>query len=188
MTKFPKSLKETGSSKKSDEDKPDVTTDEKERVDVLDLFQLELTNTLSLPRLLIVQRISEYTKYTEQIELWNLSVLVNQPLSDPELNERINECHNDLVGHHGVYRTMELVKTSPRIKQALESKGTVILHLRQKIKKFIQSCPCCQKMCMDKLRSKAKAFTSSTHHPMQTLMINSIKNRTHPIPPMQNAS
>ena len=88
MTKSPKSLKETGSSKKSDEDKPDVMTDEKERVDVLDLFQLELTNTLSLPRLLIVQRISEYTKYTEQIELWNLSVLVNQPLSDTELNER----------------------------------------------------------------------------------------------------
>ncbi len=80
-----------GSSKKSDEDKPDVMTDEKERVDVLDLFQREMTNTLSLPRLLIVQRISEYT---EQIELWNLSVLVNQPLSDTELNERINGCHN----------------------------------------------------------------------------------------------
>ena len=176
MTKSPKSLKETGSSKKSDEDKPDVMTDEKERVDVLDLFQLELTNTLSLPRLLIVQRISEYTKYTEQIELWNLSVLVNQPLSDTELIERINGCHNDLVGHHGVYRTMELVKASPRIKQALEGKDTVILRLRQKIKKFIQSCPCCQKMCMDKLRSKAKPFTLSTHLPMQTLMIDYIED------------
>ena len=126
---------------------------------------------LSLPRLLISQRISEYTKYTEQIELWNLSVLVNQPLSDTEIKDRINDSHNDIVGHHGVNRTMELVKTSPRITQALKSEGAVFLKLRQKVTKFIRSCPCCQKMCMDKIRSKAKPFTLSTYHPMQTLMI-----------------
>ena len=50
MTKSPKSLKETGSSKKSDEDKPDVMTNEKERVDGLDIFQRKLTKSLSLPR------------------------------------------------------------------------------------------------------------------------------------------
>ncbi len=71
---------------------------------------------------------------------------------------------------------MELVKASPRIKQALESKGAVILRLTQKIKKFIQSRLCCQNMCTDKLKVKAKPFTLSTHHPMQTLMIDYIED------------
>ena len=133
-------------------------------------------DALSLPRLLISQRISEYTKYTEQIELWNLSVLVTQPLSDTEIYDRINGSHNDLVGHHGVNRTMELVKSSPRIKQAIKNQGAVVLKLRQKVKKFIRSCPCCQKMNMDKIKSKAKPFTLSTFNPMQTLMIDYIED------------
>ena len=176
MTKSPNSLKEAGSPKEGNEDNLDSKKEGRARVDVLELNFLEMASELSLPRLLITQTISEYTKYTEQIELWNLSVLVTQPLSDTEINDRINGCHNDTVGHHGVNRTMELVKSSPRIKQALQSQGTVVLRLRQKVKKFIRSCPCCQKMCMDKIRSKAKPFTLSTYHPMQTLMIDYIED------------
>ena len=176
MTKSPNSLKEAGSPKEGNEDNLESKKEGRARVDVLELNFLEMASELSLPRLLITQTISEYTKYTEQIELWNLSVLVTQPLSDTEINDRINGCHNDTVGHHGVNRTMELVKSSPRIKQALQSQGTVVLRLRQKVKKFIRSCPCCQKMCMDKIRSKAKPFTLSTYHPMQTLMIDYIED------------
>jgi hypothetical protein len=176
MTKSPNSLKETGSSKESNEDTRGIKKGEKERVELLELTYLDMMDALSLPRLLISQRISEYTKYTEQIELWNLSVLVTQPLSDTEIYDRINGSHNDLVGHHGVNRTMELVKSSPRIKQAIKNQGAVVLKLRQKVKKFIRSCPCCQKMNMDKIKSKAKPFTLSTFNPMQTLMIDYIED------------
>jgi hypothetical protein len=174
-TKSLNSLKETGSSRKSNED-TDATKGGEGKEHVLDLLHLELAETLSLPRLLISQRINSYTKYKEQIELWNLSVLVTQPLSDTELKERINGCHNDMVGHHGVNRTCTLVKSSPRIQQAIANQGSVILKIRQNVKKFIQACPCCQKMCMDKIRSKAKPFTLSTYHPMQTLMIDYIED------------
>ena len=174
-TKSLNSLKETGSSRKSNED-TDATKGEEGKESALDLLHLELAETLSLPRLLISQRINSYTKYKEQIELWNLSVLVTQPLSDTELKERINGCHNDMVGHHGVNRTCTLVKTSPRIQQAIANQGSVILKIRQNVKKFIQACPCCQKMCMDKIRSKAKPFTLSTYNPMQKLMIDYIED------------
>ena len=174
-TKSLNSLKETGSSRKSNED-TDATKGGEGKGDVLDLLHLELAETLSLPRLLISQRINSYTKYKEQIELWNLSVLVTQPLSDTELKERINGCHNDMVGHHGVNRTCTLVKSSPRIQQAIANQGSVILKIRQNVKKFIQACPCCQKMCMDKIRSKAKPFTLSTYNPMQKLMIDYIED------------
>jgi len=176
MTKSPNSLTEAGSSKKSNEDILELDRDVGVKESALELCNLETIVQMSLPRLLIVQRISMYTKYTEQIELWNLSVLAIQPLSDTEINDRINVSHNDLVGHHGVNRTMELVKSSPRIKQALQSQGAVVLRLRQKVRKFIRSCPCCQKMNMDKIRSKAKPFTLSTFHPMQTLMIDYIES------------
>jgi hypothetical protein len=176
-TKSPNSsLKEAGSSKKGDEDDLEINKDDRVSVDVQELWSLDVMDKLSLPRLLISQRISNYTKYTEQIELWNLSVLVTQPLSDSELKERINGCHNDIVGHHGVNRTLSLVKSSPRIQQAIANQGSVILKIRQRVKKFIQACPCCQKMCMDKIRSKAKPFTLSTYHPMQTLMIDYIED------------
>jgi hypothetical protein len=149
-TKSPNSsLKEAGSSLKGDEDNLEINKDDRVSVDVQELWSLDVMDKLSLPRLLISQRISNYTKYTEQIELWNLSVLVTKPLSDSELKERINGCHNDIVGHHGVNRTLSLVKSSPRIQQAIANQGSVILKIRQRVKKFIQACLCCQKMCMD---------------------------------------
>ena len=176
MTKSPNSLKKAGFPQGGNEDDHGIEKGERVTGDVLELNLLDTMNRLSLPRLLISQRIVNYTKYVEQIELWNLTVLVTQPLSDSEIKDRINVSHNDTVGHHGVNRTLTLVKSSPRIQPALKSHGSVIIRLRQKVKKFIRSCPCCQKMAMDKIKSKAKPFTLSTYHPMQTLMIDYIED------------
>ena len=83
--------KETGYPKESNEDTRKIKKVGKVRVEILELTYLDMIESLSLLRLLISQRISHYTKYTEHIELWNLSVLVNQPLSDTEIKDRIND-------------------------------------------------------------------------------------------------
>ena len=67
-TKSPNSLKETGFPKESNEDTREIKKGEGVRV-ALELLQLDMMDALSLPRLLISQRISQYTKYTEQIEV-----------------------------------------------------------------------------------------------------------------------
>ena len=133
---------------------------------------------LSIPRLLIAQRIENHKHYEIQIECWALSVSKSQTLSDTELTERINEVHNDTIGHHGINRTITLVKESPRIRAAIKDNTLLLTRIRNMTTRHIRTCPCCQKMYMGKLRSKVSPFTLSNYHPMETLMIDYIENLT----------
>ena len=117
-TAYPNSSTGTGSALQNNDNNFSEEREET-RVDVLELESFDSVDQLSIPRLLIAQRIENHRHYAIQIECWALSVSKNQTLSDTELTERINEVHNDTIGHHGINRTITLVKESPRIRAAI---------------------------------------------------------------------
>jgi transposase InsO family protein len=75
--------------------------------------------------------------------------------------ELIARVHNSLAGHHGVDRT---------IKKLLASYPPWP-YLRQHVKKFVASCPLCQKISAIKLSIHASPFTTSRYTPMECLNI-----------------
>jgi transposase InsO family protein len=74
---------------------------------------------------------------------------------------RITKVHNSLAGHHGVDRT---------VKKLLES-GSPWPFLRQHVKKFVSSCPLCQKISAIKLRINSHPFVTSRYTPMECINI-----------------
>jgi transposase InsO family protein len=76
----------------------------------------------------------------------------------------LSEVHNSVVGHHGVERTIR--KMLVRLKGQPKWK-----FLRQKVKRFILECPCCQKMSQLKVPIHAHPFTTSAYSPMEVLNI-----------------
>ena len=174
-TAFPNSFTETGSALQNNDDN-NSRKEEDRKVDVLALESFDFVDILSIPRLLIAQRIENHRHYAIQIECWALTVSKLQTLSDEDLTETINEVHNDTIGHHGINRTITLVKESPRIRAAINQDSTLLARIRNSATRYIRACPCCQKMDMGKIRSKAKPFTLSSYHPMETLMIDYIES------------
>jgi transposase InsO family protein len=75
--------------------------------------------------------------------------------------DRITKVHNSLAGHHGVDRT---------VKKLLES-GSPWPFLRQHVKKFVSSCPLCQKISAIKLRINSHPFVTSRYTPMECINI-----------------
>ena len=170
----PNSFTETGSALQNNDDS---ISNERGKVkeDVLELESFDFVDLLSIPRLLIAQRIENHRHYAIQIECWALSVSKQPTLSDDKLTERINEVHNDTIGHHGINRTITLVKESPMIREAIMKDQLILTRIRNRVTSYIRTCPCCQKMFMGKILSKAKPFTLSSNHPMETLMIDYIE-------------
>ena len=91
------------------------------------------------------------------------SVLQKFRLSNDEY-AILSTVHNSTVGHFQVERT---VKRLLRLKLKWK-------FLRQKVKKFIQECPCCQKMSQIKIPIAAHPFSASTFTPMECLNIDFI--------------
>jgi hypothetical protein len=65
----------------------------------------------------------------------------------------IRSCHNSTVGHHGNERTI----------QKLMASGHKWPYLRLHVNKFIQRCPCCQKMSVLKIPIHTTPFTLSKY-------------------------
>jgi hypothetical protein len=65
----------------------------------------------------------------------------------------IKTCHNSMVGHCGIERTVQKVLASEHSWP----------HLRDHVKKFIQRCPCCQKMSVLKIPIHTHPFTLSKY-------------------------
>ena len=72
--------------------------------------------------------------------------------------------HNTVVGHYGLERTLKRFKD---LNDTWENQ-------RQRIRYFIDHCPCCQKMNMLKIPIHAHGFTTSTYTPMECLNIDFI--------------
>lgn len=86
-----------------------------------------------------------------------------QPITT-EHYDLIAFCHNTIVGHGGVERTLRKVK---QLKYKWE-------YMRSDVKEFIRKCPCCQKMSQVKPAINALNYTTSTYSPMECLNIDFI--------------
>ena len=63
------------------------------------------------------------------------AILTLKPMTTEQYN-LIAACHNTIVGHGGVQRTLRNVKKT----------NNIWLGMRDTVKTFIKNCPCCQKM------------------------------------------
>jgi hypothetical protein len=82
----------------------------------------------------------------------------------------IAQHHNDKVGHHGVQRTLERIlreKVDGSTESAWED-------MRVHVKRFIQRCPCCQKMSYLKVPITTHKFVVSASQPFQRINIDRI--------------
>jgi hypothetical protein len=86
-------------------------------------------------------------------------------ITDDEKLSRIKSIHNDIVGHHGVHKSVEILKAS----------NLSWIGAKSDIAHFISECLCCQKFKY----SKDKSSGERTHHihgsyPMHSLSLDTI--------------
>ena len=86
-----------------------------------------------------------------------------------EIRERIEKVHDGFTGHHGVERTLEKLK----------KRGEKWTYMREHVRRFIKSCPFCQKMSYLKTPIHTHPFTVACYEPMERFAIDSIG----PLPP-----
>jgi hypothetical protein len=87
---------------------------------------------------------------------------VNEDKIPEKLWNTIKGCHNSMVGHSGVEHTVQKLLASEHSWP----------HLRDHVKKFIQRCPCCQKMSVLKFPVHTHPFTLSKHQLGECAYIN----------------
>ena len=85
-------------------------------------------------------------------------------LSDEVFN-KIRHYHNELVGHGGIRKTLEL----------LTANGQTWRNMMKDVKNFLKQCPCCQKNRMTPFRGDVRKYTlSTTTGPMIRLSIDTV--------------
>ena len=85
-------------------------------------------------------------------------------LSDEKFNT-IKHYHNELVGHRGVQKTLQL----------LNDNGKTWRNMRKDVQHFLAQCPCCQKNRMTPFRELVSKYTLSiTSGPMKRLSIDTV--------------
>jgi hypothetical protein len=90
-----------------------------------------------------------------------LSAIIPDREIPDEYYDAIRKCHNSIVGHGGVERTVKKIHASRQ--------GW--LYLTQDVKKFISNCACCQKMSQINIPIHAVKYIASTYHTMECLNI-----------------
>ena len=82
-----------------------------------------------------------------------------------EVFNKIKHFHNELVGHGGVKRTLQL----------LHDNGKQWKNMQKDVKNFVAQCPCCQKNRMTPFSGKVSKYTlSTTSGPMKRLSIDTV--------------
>ena len=82
-----------------------------------------------------------------------------------EVFKTIKHFHNELVGHGGVQKTIELLKSNDKH----------WARMRKDVQSFIAQCPCCQKNRMTPFRGVVSRYTlSTTSGPMKRLSVDTV--------------
>ncbi len=119
----------------------------------------------------------EHIKGEHNIVADAFSRLVEEP-SDPDhllnltqdsiipqpIYKAIGKCHNSIVGHHGVQRTVD----------KLEAMGFKTKYLAEYVKLFVKRCPACQKMSQIKPVIETIPFTTAAYAPMHKISMDTI--------------
>ena len=88
-----------------------------------------------------------------------LAALVNLDQIDDLHIESLSQCHNSIIGHGGVDRTLA------NLKQLGQDWPTI----KDDVKQYIKTCPVCQKLHASKSTAQAYPFTTSSARPMSIL-------------------
>ena len=81
-----------------------------------------------------------------------------------EVHNEIALVHNEIVGHHGVERTL----------RKLFRKDKQWKYMREHVKFFIRNCPYCQKISQIKVQISTAPFVASSREPMSRISFDSI--------------
>ena len=81
-----------------------------------------------------------------------------------ELHRVIAQWHNTNVGHHGVERTLNKLKSA----------GHNWQYMAEHVRRFIKRCPCCQKMSQIKIPIYTHRYTTRTYAPFERLNIDTM--------------
>jgi hypothetical protein len=111
-----------------------------------------------------MSRLCPNNKVIDETNNLVLAALHSQPVISDDHITLIAQCHNPMVGHGGVERTLRKLKD---IKQSWQT-------MRADVKQYIRECPCCQKMSQIKTPINVLKFTTSTYRPMEALNIDFI--------------
>jgi hypothetical protein len=84
----------------------------------------------------------------------------------------IKECHNHHVGHWGVNRTIELLKT--KIDNDPKLKDLEWNCMRKDVQTYISRCDCCNKMSELQITSHVQKYTTSEYGIMKCIAIDAI--------------
>ena len=90
-----------------------------------------------------------------------LAALTDYDSMDKDHIESLSQCHNSIIGHGGVDRTIA------NLQQLSLDWPT----MKQDVKLYIQTCPVCQKLNTSKTTSRAYPFSTSSSKPMSILNI-----------------
>ena len=111
-----------------------------------------------------MSRLCPNLKATDEEHKIILAALHSPAVIADENHITIARCHNPIVGHGGVERTLRKIKD---LKLSWPS-------MRTDVKQYIRECPCCQKMTQIKTPINVLKFTTSTYRPMECLNIDFI--------------
>jgi hypothetical protein len=95
-------------------------------------------------------------------------MVVDDLVLDLEKFSILETCHNDLIGHHGVERTLERLKRNPAYL------ASPWIYARQYVNTFVRQCPTCQKMSYIKPVIHALPFTTSSYAAMLRISIDTV--------------
>ena len=88
---------------------------------------------------------------------------IEQPPLNNDTYNNISKCHNAIMGHHGVQRTL---------KKVAEANYTNVT--KENVKQFVRQCEACQLMSQIKPAIQATPFTTATYLPMQRIAIDTM--------------
>ena len=97
------------------------------------------------------------------IDVEVMCILKGMKVPDDKYN-MISKVHNSNVGHHGVDRTLNLLKT-----QGNKWKG-----MREHVIWFLGNCPCCQKLNTQRVHINGHPFSLAAYRPMESLHIDTL--------------
>ena len=84
----------------------------------------------------------------------------------------IGKIHNSQIGHHGVETSMKkLLATNPTTGKPCVEPWP---QMREHVRRFIKTCPCCQKMSQIKVQIKTQNYTTAAYEPMERLNVDTI--------------
>ena len=81
-----------------------------------------------------------------------------------EQEEKLRRVHNDVVGHHGVHRTIEMLK-----KSNINWEG-----MSDSVEEFINACPCCQKNRLGQGDVQVEVKSTARYEPFEVIAVDTV--------------